>query len=131
MLVRTGVMKVDLAQSFIAKGCGFFGAHPAEDVACDFRVKDRISCAEPGFGGKGRALRQGIPEGSCINIEFFYFGAFNPAGISAGQPNSAPRVSLICERKRSNGAGNPGGICTLDEPQAAPQALIKNVASMW
>jgi hypothetical protein len=131
MLIRAGMIKGDLAQSFVAEGGSLFHARPTQNVAGSFSVRDHISCTKPGLRRKGHALRQGSFEGNCIGTELFYFGAVNPAGISAGESNSAPQISVIFGRKRGDRAVNLHDIRPFDEPKAATQALMEDVPPLW
>ncbi len=120
--------EIDQAHGFIAKQRGAFGGHAAQNGARDFGVLRR-SAGEPArLCRKGRALgqRHGVP--SRTKTKVFYFLCRDAAGVGAGQPRAAPGVFAVLGREFGDGLADGFGVRAANEPQAASQALVKNVA---
>src|SRR5436305_2704471 len=82
----------------------------------------------PGFSGKSHTLRKSRIEAARERHCLLHLGGSHSASIGAGQTDPAPRVALVDGWETGDRRGDLMKIATMDEPQAAPESMIKNMA---
>ncbi len=123
--------RVDQGHGLITKRSGVGGGHAAQNGAYDFGVPRRSAGELPRLRRKGSALghRHGVPARTKTKI--FCFLRRDDSGVGAGQARAAPGVFAVLKREGGDGLRDGFRVRAALEPQAASQALVKDVAGRF
>jgi len=130
MLIRTGMMQIDLSEGLVAEGGGRIGGHSAQHQAGSFSVLRGITGTLAGLGREGCSLREGRRILARVAAQLGDCRSGDAAGIGACESHAAPRIFAIQRPKASDGCGDGGHLGALGKPQTAAEALIENAAGI-
>src|SRR5262249_50070989 len=118
-----------MRKRLIAQSGRLSGADTAQLGACELSVESRIAGQLPCLGGKSDALGHSSAMVGRVPAQFFKFRRIQPAGVSTGEANTAPCVTLELLRKGRDRFRDGAHVSALHKPQAASQSLIKDMAA--